>query len=87
MTNENGPAASPQPDRNGGVEDRDEPTKQAPGYNEIERDTGDTGGDTDQRDTAWRPGEDAAARRANTGMQGEGEPGRSERDSTGGVEG
>lgn len=88
MTNHNAPGTAPQPDRKDpGIENRDEPAKQAPGYTEIDRDTGDTGGDTDQREPAWRPGDDPAKVPINAGMQGEGEPGRSERDSTGGVEG
>jgi len=88
MTNENGPGTSRQPDRNDpGIEDHDEPAKQAPGYNEIDRDTGDTGGATDQREPDWRPGQDPSNVPVNGGMQGEGEPGRAQRDSTGGVEG
>ena len=84
MTIDNEPGTAPQPDRE---EPAVETTKQAPGYNELERDTHDIGGDLDQQEPAWRPGDDPAGQPANAGMQGEGEPGRAERDSTGGVEG
>lgn len=88
MTIENKPGTVPQPERNDpGVETTSEATKQAPGYNELERDTRDIGGDVDQQDPAWRPGDEPASQPSNAGMQGEGEPGRAERDSTGGVEG
>ena len=85
MPNQHGPGAQrQQPDD---IEGRDQPTKQAPGYNEIDRHDSDTTGDADQPDPSWRPGEEPASTPVNSGMQGEGEPGRAQRDSTGGVEG
>lgn len=88
MINDNEPGTVRQPDRNDpGVENAEEPAKQAPGYNELQRGTNDSGGDTDQRDPSWRSGSDPSIAPADGGMQSEGEPGRSERDSTGGVEG
>ena len=86
--NDNEPGTAPQAGRDDpGMENTDASTTQAPGYNELERDTHDAGGDADQREPSWRPGDDPATRPVGSGMQGEGEPGRSERDSTGGVEG
>jgi hypothetical protein len=85
MTTNNEPGTAPQRD-GPGVESTEEPTKQPPGYNEVERDTHDTV-ETEQIQPSWRPSEDPAGLPENTGMQGEGEPGRSQRDSTGGVEG
>jgi hypothetical protein len=88
MTTDNQQGTAPEPGRDEpGVENTEESTKQAPGYNELERETGNTGGDVDQQEPTWRPGDDPAGRPSNAGMQGEGEPGRAERDSTGGVEG
>jgi hypothetical protein len=81
-----GPAPQPQHDE-AGVENTEESTKQPPGYNEVGRGNEDTSGETNEMEPAWRPGEDPAGEPLNAGMQGEGEPGRSERDSTGGVEG
>lgn len=69
------------------VEQRDEPQKQAPGYNEIDREGDDIDGDTNQIEPEWRPGDEPSSAPVTGGMQGEGEPGRAHRDSTGGVEG
>lgn len=76
-----------QPQQAPGVEQPDEPEKQAPGYNETDREANDTDGDTNQIEPEWRPGDKPSSTPPNTGMQGEGEPGRAHRDSTGGVEG
>ena len=86
MPNYNDPV--PRPEGNdGGIENRDEPTRQAPGYNEMGRGEDDSDGEANQIEPAWRPGDEPAGAPAGTGMQGEGEPGRAQRDSTGGVEG
>ena len=69
------------------VEGRDKSAGQAPGYNETARHDSDPSGDADQPDPSWRPGDQPASTPVNSGMQGEGEPGRAQRDSTGGVEG
>ena len=69
------------------IEGRDKTTKQAPGYNETDRHDSDATGDADQINPSWRPGDQPASTPVNSGMQGEGEPGRAQRDSTGGVEG
>lgn len=88
MTNENEPGTAAPPGPNDrSIENNDQPTTQAPGYNETERGSDDPGGEANQIEPAWRPGDEPAGTPANSGMQGEGEPGRSERDSTGGVEG
>jgi hypothetical protein len=69
------------------IEGRDAPTKQVPGYNEDARHDSDPAGDADQMPPSWQPGDAPANTPVNSGMQGEGEPGRAQRDSTGGVEG
>jgi hypothetical protein len=69
-----------------GVEQSEKPAEQAPGYNEFER-ADDTGGETNQREPDWRPGDEPETGSTNSGMRGEGEPGRAHSDSTGGVEG
>jgi hypothetical protein len=76
-----------QPQHETGIEQTDRAKRQAPGYNELDRDTGASDGETNQQDPDWRPGDEPASTPVNSGMQGEGEPGRAQRDSTGGVEG
>jgi len=66
---------------------RDRTSGQAPGYNETDRHDSDSAGDADQINPSLRPGDPPASTPVNSGMQGEGEPGRAQRDSTGGVEG
>lgn len=86
MITPTGPAPGPNHEPSD-VEGRDRSQKQAPGYNETGRAAEDTGGEINQAEPEWRPGESPAIDAPNGGMQGEGEPGRAERDSTGGVEG
>ncbi len=86
MTNPTGPGGAAQPGPSD-IEGSDKPERQAPGYNETGRAADDAGGEVNQAEPEWRPGEDAGGHLPNAGMQGEGEPGRAERDSTGGVEG
>ena len=62
-------------------------TNSGPGYNEERRRDGDDSGETNQAEPSWRPGDEPASTPVNSGMQGEGEPGRAQRDSTGGTEG
>jgi hypothetical protein len=62
-------------------------TNAGPGYNEGRKSDHDTSGDVNQAEPSWRPGDEPASTPVNSGMQGEGEPGRAQRDSTGGTEG
>lgn len=84
---DNTPAA-PQPGpAEGNIENTERPREQATGFTETERHSADDGGEVNEQQPSWRPGDDPTAEPVTSGMQSEGEPGRSQRDSTGGVEG